>query len=250
MTDHVIDDLEAYALGALDRESAERIAVHLAGCTSCRDEASGLAGVVGTLPDTVPLRDVRPILRERVLAAARGNVGRVQPRASRAWPLGSVRPMRLVLAGLTAAAIVLLAVDVEEYGRVATMSAERDRYAAVVESLREGGRVWYMVGKDNFAGSGGTLFDPRAQGKQPFVLFHDLPRVPEGKFLAIWLVSPDSTWARAATFRPNADDVQAIQINSEVVGFDRCAVTVEDSPWGPRRGPVVMESRIAPSPGG
>jgi hypothetical protein len=30
------------------------------------------------------------------------------------------------------------------------------------------------------------------------------------------------------------------------VGYERCAVTIEDSAWGGRAGPVVMESRIVP----
>ena len=56
MNEHVVDDLEAYVLGALDRESAERVAGHIATCASCRREASALAEVVGALPETVPAR--------------------------------------------------------------------------------------------------------------------------------------------------------------------------------------------------
>jgi len=111
--------------------------------------------------------------------------------------------------------------------------------------MRQGGREWYMAGNNEFAGAGGTLIDPRAEGKQPFVLFHDLPSIPSGKVLTIWLVSPDGAWARAATFQPNGQDIQAVHISLEVAGFDRCAVTLDDSPWG-KHGIVVMESRIAP----
>src|SRR5919201_6539207 len=106
-----------------------------------------------------------------------------------------------------------------------------------------------MTCRDAFAGAGVTLVAARAEGKPPFVLFHDLPGIPAGKVLTIWLVSPDSTWARAATFVPAGADVQAVQINLPVAGFDRCAVTLDDSPWG-AHGRVVMESRIAPPPGG
>ena len=102
-----------------------------------------------------------------------------------------------------------------------------------------------MAGLDSFGGSGGTLYDPRATGKQPFVLFHDLPPISAEKVLTVWLVSPGGTWARAATFRPSGQDVQIVEISSEVAGFDRCAVTLDDSPWG-KHGIVVMESRIAP----
>ena len=246
MTDHVLDDLDAYALGALDRADAERVAAHLAMCASCRGEAVTLAEVVDTLPETVRSREPRPSLRDRILAAARGDLGEPVARRGRGWSFGAVRPARVALAGLAAAVIVLGAADVAAYQRSVEVSAQRDELYALIEAMRQGGREWYMAGRDTFAGAGGTLFDPRAEGKQPFVLFHDLPPVPAAKVVTVWLVSPDGTWARAAAFHPTAQDIQAVGINMEVSGFDRCAVTLEDSPWGPRRGAVVMESRIAP----
>jgi anti-sigma-K factor RskA len=245
MNEHVQDELEAYALGALDRADAERVAQHLSLCAFCRDDAAALAEVVGTLPETVTPRDPKPTLRDRILAAARSDMSRPAPAPSRRWSFGAVRPSRVAFAGLFAAVIVLGAADIEAYERTAAITAQRDELYGLAESMRQGGREWYMVGKDNFAGAGGTLYDPRAEGKQPFVLFHDLPSIPPGTVLTVWLVSPDSTWARAATFQPNGQDIQAVRINTEVAGFDRCAVTLDDSPWG-KHGTVVMESRIAP----
>jgi Anti-sigma-K factor rskA/Putative zinc-finger len=246
MTEHVLDELEAYALGALDRAGAERVAEHLAVCPSCRHEAESLAEVVGTLPDTVVPRDPRPALRDRLLAAAGADVRPVVPAPPRRWSFGSVRPSRVAFAALLGAVVVLGAADIGAYQRTTAIAAQRDELYGLVESMRQGGREWYMAGTNSFAGAGGTLYDPRAEGKQPFVLFHDLPEVPAGKVLTIWLVSPDSTWARAATFRPDGQDIQAVRISMQVSGFDRCAVTLEDSAWGPRYGAVVMESRIAP----
>jgi hypothetical protein len=245
MTEHGLDELEAYALGALDRAEAERVARHLSTCASCRADAASLAEVVGALPDTVALREPRPALRERVLEAAEADGRQPAQATSQRWSPGRVRPWRVAIAAVVAAFIVLGAADLDAYRRLVAVSTERDEYNKTLESLREGARTWYMAGSDSFAGSGGTLYDPRAKGKQPFVLFHDLPPIPEGKVLAIWLVGPDSTWARAATFRPNGQDVQIVEINTEVAGFARCAVTLDDSPWG-KHGNVVMESRIAP----
>jgi anti-sigma-K factor RskA len=243
MTEHVLDELEAYALGALDPTDAERVAQHLATCASCRADAAALGEVVGALPDTVALREPRPVLRERLLAAARADVP--SPPRQPTWSFGRVRVWPMLIAGLASAVIVLSAIDLSSYQQLQTASAERDGYAVVAESLRQGARVWYMAGKDDFAGSGGTLFEPRAEGKQPFVLFHDLPKTPAGKVLTVWLVSPDGAWARAATFNPDGRDIQVVQITMEVAGFDRCAVSLDDSPWG-KHGTVVMESRIAP----
>ena len=246
MNEHVLDDLEAYALGALDRADAERVAEHLTSCASCREYAASLAEVVGTLPETVQSRDPRPALRDRILAAARADTRGLSSAPSRGWSFGPVRHSRMAFAGLFAAVVVLGAADIDAYQRMTAITSQRDQLYGLIESMRQGGREWYMAGKDNFAGAGGTLYDPRADGKQPFVLFHDLPSIAPGKVLTVWLVSPDSTWARAATFQPNGQDIQAVRINMEVSGFDRCAVTLEDSSWGPRYVAVVMESRIAP----
>jgi len=245
MTEHVVDDLEAYALGALDRADAERVAAHLAECGSCRREAASLAEIVGELAESVPLREPRAALRERVLAVAAG-ADRPAPPVRPAWSPGRIRPWPVLTAVLASAVVILGAANIDANRRLSAVTAERDASGTTIESIREGARTWYMAGKDAFAGSGATLYDPRADGKQPFVLFHDLPPLPRGKVLTIWLVSSTSTWARAANFVPDGRDVQVVPISMEVGGFDRCAVTLEDAPWGPRYGTVVMESRIAP----
>jgi hypothetical protein len=246
MTEHVLDELEAYALGALSSGEAERIARHLGVCPTCRSEAESLAEVVGTLPETVTPREPRAALRDRILAVARADIRPVVVSPSRRWSFGAVRPARVAFAALLGSVLVLGAADIDAYQRTTAIAAQRDQLYGLLESMRQGGREWYMAGKDTFAGAGGTLYDPRAEGKQPFVLFHDLPTIAPDKVLTIWLVSPDSTWARAATLQPNGQDIQAVRISMQVSGFDRCAVTLEDSSWGPRYGAVVMESRIAP----
>jgi anti-sigma-K factor RskA/putative zinc finger protein len=246
MNEHVLDELEAYALGALDRADAERVAEHIASCAACRSDAAALAEVVDTLPEMVSPREPRPALRDRILASARVETRAPAPVVSRPWSFGAIRASRIAFAGLLGSIILLGAADLDAYQRTTAVTAERDQLYGLIESMRQGGREWYMAGNNSFSGAGGTLYDPRAEGKQPFVLFHDLPPVATGKVLTVWLVSPDSTWARAATFKPNGQDIQAVGINMEVSGFDRCAVTLEDSSWGPRYGAVVMESRIAP----
>ncbi|OLC10441.1 MAG: hypothetical protein AUH39_01890 [Chloroflexi bacterium 13_1_40CM_67_9] len=245
MTGHVQDELEAYTLGALDRDAAEGVARHLAMCATCGKDAASLAEIVGTLPDTVTLREPRGLLRDRILAAARAEARQPAGATTRRRSFGAIRPSRVAFAGLLGGVIVLAAADADAYQRLAATAAQRDQLYGLAESLRQGGREWYMVGKGDFAGAGGTLYDPRADGKQPFVLFHDLPPIPAGKVLTVWLLTPDSAWARAATFMPDGRDVQIVQISMEVTGFDRCAVTLDDSSWG-KHGTVVMESRIAP----
>jgi hypothetical protein len=247
---HVTDELELYAFGALAPVDAARVAAHLAECPACREQARAIDEVVQELPETLPDRDAPGKLRDRILASARAElVADRAPRRDTAWVARLVRP-GLVLAAtmwLAVGAAALVGENLSLANQVKVIASERAYYESVVEAIRQGGRWWYMAGKDDLAGSGGTLIAPRAEGRQPLVIFHDLKPLSQPQQLyTIWLVSSDNTWVRGANFRPDSKDVQAVDITAAIAGFDRCAVTVEDSAWGRRAGPVVMESRIAP----
>lgn len=247
---HVTDELELYALGALTPADAARIAAHLSECPACREQARAIDEVVQELPETLPGRDAPGHLRGRILASARADLAIASTRRrDTAWVGRLVRP------GLALAAVLWLAVGaaalVGENVRLANelrvVSNDRAYYETIVEGIRQGGRWWYMSGKDDWTGSGGTLIAPRVEGRPPFVVFHDLkPLAQPNQLYTIWLVSADNTWVRGATFRPDGRDVQAVDVTAPIAGFDRCAVTVEESAWGRRAGPIVMESRIVP----
>ncbi len=249
MTEHVVEDLELYAVGALPPVETQRVAVHLAGCPACRAEAEELAAVVSALPETLDEREPPAALGARILATARADLRRPaasaiplvargrtpwRPRLGRAWlPMGA----------LAAAVILLVVIDLDAARELRNAAAERDEYAGVVTRLSEGGRWWYMAGKDDFAGAGGTLIVPRRDG-QAFVLFHDLkPLEPQAR-LTVWLVSADGQrWVRGANVTPNGKETQVVYIEPQVAGFDRCAVTLESGDPPSRR--IIMESRIS-----
>ena len=247
---HVTEELELYALGALAPIDRARVASHLSECPACREQARAIDEVVQELPETLPDREAPGRLRERILASARADLVRERaPKRETAWVGRLVRP------GLALAAALWIAVGaaavagdyVHKSNEIAALERDRASLASIVEGIREGGRWWYMAGKDDWSGMGGTLIAPRAEGRPPFVVFHDLRPLAEPKQLyTIWLVSADNTWVRGANFRPDGKDVQAVDITPAIAGFDRCAVTIEDSAWGRRAGPVVMESRIVP----
>lgn len=244
---HVTDELELYALGALAPIDSARVAAHLAECPACREQARAIDEVVQELPETLPDRDAPRVLRERILATAKADLF-----ADRAPQRGTAWVARLLRPGLALAAAMWIAVGAAAVvnenlalsNQLKVVAAERASYESIVEGIRQGGRWWYMAGKDEWTGSGGTLIAPRVEGRPPFVVFHDLKPLPQTQMYTIWLVSADNTWVRGANFRPDGKDVQAVDISAAIAGFDRCAVTIEDSGWGRRAGPVVMESRI------
>jgi hypothetical protein len=246
---HVTDELELYALGALAPVERARVAAHLSECPACREQARAIDDVVQELPEILPEHEVPGYLRERILASARADLaGDRRPRRGTAWVARLLRPAIVVAVALWLAvgAAALVSDNLTLSNQLRAVAGERAAYERIVEGIREGGRWWYMAGKDEWAGSGGTLIAPRTAGRPPFVVFHDLRPLPETRLYTIWLVSADSTWVRGANFRPDGRDVQAVDITAAIAGFERCAVTIEDATWGRRTGPVVMESRIVP----
>jgi hypothetical protein len=246
MTEHVSDQLELYALGALRTGEADRVAAHLATCPACRDELADIATVVSALPDMVPLRDPPPALRSRILAAAAAIVPAAPPGRTRraAWPWRLAG--WLGVATLAAAVVILYGLEQNAEREVRAVEAELAKVALVGEKVAYGGRNWYMVGLDQWKGSGGTLFAPTKTDFSPFVVFHDLRPLSTGAVYAIWLVDADGHWTRAANFRPDGQTVQSVDLTVKVETFAQCAVTLEMSTEGKRAGPVVMQSRIVP----
>ena len=256
MDAHATDDLELYALGALEQPATARIARHLAECPACRAQAAELAGIVDELAGALPDREPPPALRGRILASAISAISAISAEAGGApapvrreteWSFRTRRSVRV--AALAAAVALLVGVDVLNIGRLRAAEAERADYAAVADKVSRGGKTWYMSGLERWAGSGGTLFAPGTPDKAAFVVFHDLRAAPAGSTYTLWLVDADGTWVRGANFVPNGRVVQAVDLDVPVAGFERCALTVETRAEGKREGPLVMQSRIAsPAP--
>jgi len=254
MTEHVTDDLELYAVGALRPREAERVAAHLAECPVCREELAEIATAVNALPDMVLLREPPAGLKERILSAAAaeaaaGPTAMPAPPARRetSW---TFRPTWswLGVGALAAAAFLFLVLDLNSLRDLRAAETERAEYASIAAKVSHGGTNWYMVGLDQWQGSGGTLFSPSKPDLSPFVVFHDLRPLTGGAMYTVWLVDADGHWMRGANFTPNGEAIQSVDLTIPVDSFAQCAVTIEMQSEGKRSGPLVMQSRIAPAP--
>lgn len=67
---HVIDDIPAYVLGALNAERMHQVDVHIAGCSDCRNELASYQLVAGNLSYLMPQHDLPPDLRSSILQKA------------------------------------------------------------------------------------------------------------------------------------------------------------------------------------
>jgi anti-sigma factor RsiW len=248
MTEHVTDDLELYALGALQPAEADRATAHLAACAACRAELAEISTVVNALPDMVALREPPPGLKERILSAAAADPVAGPTRATIRAAGRTLRPSRRWLASgaLAAAAVLLLALDLNSLRELRAAESQLAQYAQTLEKVSHGGKDWYMVGLDQWQGSGGTLFAPGKPELSPFVVFHDLRPLTGGALYAVWLIDADGHWVRGASFTPDGHIVQSVDLTVAVDTFTQCAVTIEPQGEGRRTGPLVMQSRIVP----
>lgn len=241
---HVTDDLELYALDALPAAERARVAAHLAECPACREQARTLEEVAVSLPDTLDQPDLPARLRGRILASARAEVAVPAARRGTSWAAW-LSPTRVALAGLTAAVLVLGAIDIALVQQRDAAIAERDEYTDLAIRASHGGKNWYMFGVDQWAGSGGTMYAPARPDESAYAVFHDLRPLESGSVYALWLVDVNGRWLRAANFTPNGEPAQMVVLDVNVEDFYQCAVTVETSREGKRAGPLVMQSRIA-----
>jgi anti-sigma-K factor RskA len=67
---HVIDDIPAYVLGALDAEKQHQVEVHISACSECRNEMVSYQIVSGNLPFLLPQHDLPTGLRSSILQKA------------------------------------------------------------------------------------------------------------------------------------------------------------------------------------
>ncbi|MBM4421282.1 MAG: anti-sigma factor, partial [Chloroflexi bacterium] len=176
-------------------------------------------------------------LRRRILASA----GRERPARAPLWPvLRRVRSTGFVLAALGAAVVLLSVTSLGEYRALQTAHEEK----AKLQEVATADRSWYMSAAGaEWTGSGGTLV--ARQDGSARVLFHDLKPVGEGAQYALWLVSAEGRWTRGATFKPDGQKLQTVEVTANVgagAAIARCLVTVDEGTNArPPAQPVVMQ---------
>jgi hypothetical protein len=182
MTEHETrEDLEAYALGALDDLERRRTALHLAGCAACRATVAEYEALLSRLPAALaaasPSQPDAAVLR-RVLAVA------TRPPL---WP-------RVAALALAAAALVLIAVGAWNVSLTQTIAHERDVYRRlagqqeIVFEVVDSPKATKLVLRSPVSGSTayGKVF---VRSDLPFVVAMggNLPPPPAGQAYHLWL---------------------------------------------------------------
>ena len=245
------DDAAGWVLGALPEDERERFAEHLAGCQICRREVADLQMVADTLPLAAVQVAPPPELKDRIMAAVRGEAEaaggaapgadtapaaasapaaaererRPRPPGDRPWwrrPLLALRP---VPAALAAAALLALGIAVGVLVASGGPSA-RTVQARVVEPAAPGARAALTV-----------------TGDRATLSVTGFPAPPGGRVYQVWLKRPGRTAPEPTDALFDVRDGRAsVDVPGGVEGVDQVLVT--DEPNGgsaaPTRDPVVI----------
>lgn len=212
---HPIEDLPAYALGALDEDERAAVAAHLETCDQCvRDlaqfqdalyEAAAVGAVRGQPPGDLRARIVR---RHRAAPEPENDWGaRVRSWLTRPVPLAV--PLALAL---------LLIVSLVAVG---TARREGDAYARALAGVADGRVVTLAPQKNAPADARGALVLPRSGN--PYVVLA-LSSPPTGKTWEAWVIKGQTPVAAGLS---GSGGVFTIVLSSPVGAGDLVAVTLE-----------------------
>ncbi|MEW5827289.1 MAG: anti-sigma factor, partial [Chloroflexota bacterium] len=230
-----LDDIPAYALGALDAEEAAALESHLRTCASCRDELAGYRLVSDSLLTAVPPKPPSAALRKRLQNRLPG--GQKQPRPRLAWtfsqwPVGLAFAVLLILNIFTL--VQLQGIRTQQAGLLHQVGNAQ----VALAMLSYPGVQTLPVSGENVSGT--LLLD--ADRNTAVLVAWNLPELPAGQTYQVWLVEPDGGRVSAGIFRPESgqpyttETIASAQILSSFVGI---GVTIEpaggsDQPTGER----------------
>jgi anti-sigma-K factor RskA len=243
------EDLDLYALGALEREEAQELESHLETCPECKQKVEEARGRAALLALAAPPQDPPRHVRERLLKQIAGRRPEQRPARLAAfwqWATPALAALSLVLAVW---AMALRTRNKELYRQVRelegtqqTMNAELTRARAVLELLTapDTTKVTLVAGEAHPAPQGKVFYHPRRG-----LLFYaaNLPALPSGKTYQLWLVPTHGNPISAGIFQTDAHGNGEVLLPQLPVGVaaKAFAVTVEPAGGVPQpTGPKVL----------
>ena len=232
-TDHVLDDLAAYALGSLEPAEHARIDRHVRVCVSCAGHLGEYRGVVGVLP--VALAPVAP--PAEVWAGLRAEV-----RARDTAAASTLRRWLPATGWLTAAALaaVLILWNLHLHAQLAHYSQ-----GPQVEKLaRRPARLIILTGTAAQPQASARVF-AAVDGQSGHMAVTGLPILPPGRVYDLWFLPKTQTLTHnAATFNVDSEGRAWVVIRVPISLDDTRALIVTADPIGGSTpvGPPLLEA--------
>ncbi len=208
----------AYALDALDPDERQAFEAHLAGCERCRDEVAELAAAAASLAYAAAPAAPPPLLRARILDAARAERPNVVPLRPR-W----ANPVAAAAVVAACAAIALGVWNVSLHQQLSTAHTEAIRSVPV-------------------SGHSGSVIV--SSGGSGAIVLSALPAAPAGKTYEAWVIRGEVA-APAGTFRGGAPTTY-VKLSRRVPSGAKVAVTIEPAGGSaqPTSAPFVVSAPV------
>jgi anti-sigma-K factor RskA len=228
-----LENIPAYALGALDAKESAALEAHLQKCDSCRAELLAYRGtsdnLLMSLPPKEPSAALRRRLEEHLPSAQKAARSRLN------WSLSRV--------AVGIAIVLLLVLNMVSISQVRALQLQQ---AQLMDQIQNGQMALVMLSyphtqsfpiqHENVTGS--LLLD--TEYDNAVLILRGLPAIPEHQTYQVWLIAPDGQRTSAGLIRPQTDVPfisQPIDTTQTLANFVGVGMTVEpaggsDSPTG------------------
>jgi anti-sigma-K factor RskA len=231
--DHVVDDLPALALAALDEVESARVQAHLSACEECRQEWHAYRESVGLLSLAIPPAQPPARLKQSIL----NHLPQTKtPSPNRSGWFETIRHWlihpspSLSLVGL-AVILILLASNLFFWQRSQpALSPVKAGYGTVALITENGGRET----------TGMVVYT--LDGESGFLVVNHLPKLPEDQAYQLWLIM-DGQRTSGGVFSVDAQGYHVMQIEAPLLltGYDGFGITIEPAGGSPGpTGPKVL----------
>ena len=193
-----LENIPAYALGALDARESAALEAHLQTCASCREELAAYRTASDNLLMSLPPQEPSAALRKRIQRRLPSAQKTTRPRLN--WSFSRVA------VGL--AIVLLLALNVVSISQVRAL---RSQQAQLMDQIQNGQMALVMLSyphtqsfpiqAENVTGS--LLLD--REYNNAVLILRGLPPIPENQTYQVWLIAPNGERTSAGLVRPQAD---------------------------------------------
>jgi len=221
-----IENIPAYAIGALDSGDVSALESHLTACASCRTELAEYRTLSESMLTAVPPKQPSAALRKRLQSRLPG--AQKTSGSQVTWSFS-----RLAL-GL--AVIALLVLNLLSFAQLRQVQSQQARLLKQVENaqvalamLSSPNIQTVLISGENVSGT--ILLDK--DRNQAFLIVGDIPALADDQIYQIWLVKPDGGRDSAGWFRPESGQSYTTKTISSTQTFSNyLGLGVTDEPAG------------------
>jgi anti-sigma-K factor RskA len=218
-----IEDIPAYALGALDPDSAAALEAHLQSCETCQAELAAYRAVSANLlletPPQQPPATLRQSLQEHLPSAQKA------PHARRTWSFGQL--------AFGMAVILLLGLNIFSILQIQSLQRQQAQLARQFQAEQTAlAMMTYSDTKTipiDAQGVGGTVLVNKEHNIAVLIIWN-LPPIPDNQTYQAWLIDSKGNrtsagWFRLETGQPFTS--QTVSSKQGLSNFTGVGITVE-----------------------